>query len=82
MGQTVRVGGGKNKGAEMKLVTFMKEGQKERRGMLGALLEGDDILQLQPAAALYHHEVGDEVFPVLAIPKDPLAFHASNHQIM
>ena len=40
MGQTVRVEGEKNKGAEMKLVTFMKEGQKEREGMLGALLEG------------------------------------------
>ena len=25
---------------------------------------------------------GDEVFPVLGIPKDPLAFHSSNHHMM
>jgi len=63
MVQTVRVGGEKDKGAEMKLVTFMKEGQEEREGMLGVLLEGDAVLQLQPAAALYLHEVEKEKKP-------------------
>jgi len=62
----------------MRLVTFMQKGQDEREGMLGALLEGDAVLPLQPAAALYLHEVEKEKRPYQSawrlIPPDMTEF--------
>jgi len=47
----------------MKLVTFGLKGDREKRSMVGALLDENFILPLQPAATFYLHEVEKEKNP-------------------
>jgi len=70
----------------MKLITFGKGEQEDRKRMLGALLDENLILHLPPAAALYLKEVEKERRPYqLAsqlIPGDMAAFLAQGDQAM
>ena len=62
----------------MKLVTFASKGGKKGQAMIGALLDDNSVLSLQPAAALYLKEGKREKDPYAAasryIPADMVAF--------
>lgn len=70
----------------MKLATWMKTGQKTGEGKIGALLDDQSMLDLQPAAALYLREVEKEKRPSrLAsdlIPMDMRAFLDKGEEAM